>query len=150
VYTYIQHTPTHTHTHTQHYRFEALIQCALLSRSTFLGARADWTESWYSDYARGPSAYGGTAGKTHKLYETSLVQLYESEDPLHQVYVCMCIYICIYIYIYIYMYISCGKGAWIYSPLHQVYIYVCVCVCVCVCVYIYIYVYTTYWTHVHN
>jgi hypothetical protein len=62
----------------------ALIQCAILSRSTFLGARADWTELWYSDYARGPSAYGGKPGKIHKLYETSLGPLYESEDPLHQ------------------------------------------------------------------
>jgi hypothetical protein len=36
----------------------------------------------YSDYARGPSSYGGSPGKVHKLYETTLVQTEEREDPL--------------------------------------------------------------------
>ena len=40
------------------YQFGELVQRAVLSRTTLLGPRADWTELWYSDYARGPSAYG--------------------------------------------------------------------------------------------
>ena len=43
-------------------------QRAVLSRTSFLGANADWAETWYSDYARGPSAYGGKPGKVYKLY----------------------------------------------------------------------------------
>jgi hypothetical protein len=46
-----------------------LIERVVLSRRSFLGANADWLEFWYSDYARGPSAYGGKPGKVHKLYD---------------------------------------------------------------------------------
>ena len=37
-------------------RFGELVQRAVLSRTTLLGPRADWTELWYSDYGRGTSA----------------------------------------------------------------------------------------------
>lgn len=60
-------------------------QRAVLSRTSFIGANADWAETWYSDYARGPSAYGGKPGKVHKLHSRVVRNAGSQEEALRQV-----------------------------------------------------------------
>eukprot|EP00960_Hanusia_phi_P031854 749501-Hanusia_phi.AAC.6 len=50
---------------------------AVLTRTTLLGPSRDWFSGWYTDWARGPSAFGGRASDVRVLRRTSLSSMSE-------------------------------------------------------------------------